>query len=89
MVHACCIYDYHLSVQDTILRDEIMYVNVYIHLLKESKILGALERVQKSFSAAEHPWLFVACAASVLAKEKDFFLIEADVSPLSHISLNF
>ena len=64
-----------------------MYVNVYIHLLKESKIPGALERVQKSFSAAEHPWLFVACAASVLAKEKEFFLIEADVSPFSRISL--
>ena len=79
--HACSMFDYHLSVDDTIRRNQDQYVSIFSKMLKDRNLL---EKVERSFSSSETPWLFLARAASALTNKGkelvDFFLVDLDVS---------
>ena len=77
MAHARCIFDYPWSVEKTIKDNKDLYVSVYSRLLKGRDLL---DTVEAQYSSTEKPWLFLALGASLLAKDKMFALVEADVS---------
>ena len=74
-------FDYHLSVDDTIRRNQDQYVSIFSKMLKDRNLL---ETVERSFSSTDTPWLFLARAASALANKgkelMDFFLVDLEVS---------
>ena len=55
-----------------------MYIRIVNEMLKEE---GKLEAAEERFESSQHPWLYIAYAASLLTKEK-FFLNEVAVSDL-------
>lgn len=79
LAHASGIFDYHMSVDDTIRREQNLFVNTFKEMLR---LHGDLEKVESLFCSKDSPWLFLALAASTLMKEKEFFLVELEVSSI-------
>ena len=86
-VHASQVFDYHLTVEQTIEENVNMYVDIFTQLLRKK---GKLDQVQKKYSPIECPWIFLAYSAMILAKPKPkanakpkkekFFILDAGVS---------